>query len=290
MRMRVLELFSGLGGWRYALGDAGTVVAAYDISPPANATYRHNHGDRPHTRELASLSAEALAAWNADLWVMSPPCQPFCRMGNQHGLEDRRSLAFLNLLEILPFAAPLHVALENVPGFLGSDAHARLEAVLRQLGLAVAMFQLCPTQFGIPNQRPRCFLLASRHPLNPAAPPTLAPGSIAPFLDEAEDPNLYLDDRTLAKHGPGLDIVIPQDRRTTCFIGGYGQRFVGSGSFLRTERGIRRFSPPEIARFMGLPADFGFPPWIPLEQRYKLLGNGLNIPVARWVLQQLSGA
>ena len=37
--MRVLELFSGLGGWRLALGDRGAVQAAYDVSEAANATY-----------------------------------------------------------------------------------------------------------------------------------------------------------------------------------------------------------------------------------------------------------
>ena len=38
--MRVLELFSGLGGWRYALRDRGEVVAAYDVSEAANANSR----------------------------------------------------------------------------------------------------------------------------------------------------------------------------------------------------------------------------------------------------------
>jgi site-specific DNA-cytosine methylase len=85
-----------------------------------------------------------------------------------------------------------------------------------------------------------------------------------------------------------MDFVIAEDRRSTCFIGGYGQRFVGSGSFLATARGVRRFSPAEIARIMGLPDSFRFPEQVSLEQRYKLLGNGLSIPVARWVVAQLS--
>ena len=54
-----------------------------------------------------------------------------------------------------------------------------------------------------------------------------------------------------------------------------------------TNQGIRRFSPTEVARFMGLPASFRFPEELGLAQRYKLLGNSLNIPVARWVVQTL---
>jgi site-specific DNA-cytosine methylase len=52
---RVLELFSGLGGWSYALGGRGTVVAAYDVSPVANAAYQLNHGRAPLARELARV-------------------------------------------------------------------------------------------------------------------------------------------------------------------------------------------------------------------------------------------
>ncbi|HNX32473.1 MAG TPA: DNA cytosine methyltransferase [Holophaga sp.] len=282
--MRVLELFSGLGGWRYALEGLGGVVAAYDISPGANETYALNHGSRPIARELASLPPDRLAAHRADLWVLSPPCQPYCRMGHRQGLEDRRSRAFLNLLEILPAAPPEHLVLENVTGFLGSDAHDLLARTLGPLGFRWKEYQLCPTRFGIPNQRPRAFIAASRQPLRELVLPEREPGALAAYLDPEEDPRLYLDPATLARHKPGLDLVTREERRTACFIGGYGQRFVGSGSFLRTERGVRRFSPTEVARFMGLPPAFQFPEQLGLEQRYKLLGNSLSIPVARWVL------
>ena len=284
----MLELFSGLGGWRYALGGLGEVVAAYDISPPANATYQLNHGSAPLAREIARIPPRVFQAHRADTWALSPPCQPFCRMGKGQGLADRRSAAFLHLLDVLREAPPEHLVLENVQGFLGSPAHALLAARLEELGLRPITYELCPSSFGLPNQRPRVFLLASRRRLQLLPAPQLAPAPVAEFLDPEEDPALYLAPELLARHGPGLDLVGPDSRRTGCFIGGYGQRFVGSGSFLRTARGVRRFSPAEIARLMGLPAAFRFPPGLGLEQRYRLLGNGLSQPVARWVLQQLS--
>ncbi len=284
---RVLELFSGLGGWRYALGGRGTVVAAYDVNHHANATYRLNHGLAPLTREIARVPARTYGAHGADTWLMSPPCQPFCRMGKGEGLGDRRSSAFLHLLDVLPEAPPERLALENVPGFLGSTAHQLLETRLRALGFHIQAHQLCPTRFGVPNQRPRAFLLASRRPLAGREPPDLAPGPLAPYLDLQEDPALYLDPAILGRHLPGLDLVTPDSRRSACFIGGYGQRFVGSGSFLKTGRGIRRFSPGEVARLLGLPPEFRFPEDLGLEQRYRLLGNGLSLPVATWVVERL---
>lgn len=284
MPFRALELFSGLGGWRYALGDQGEVAAAYDISPAANEVYTLNHGDAPIARELATISAEAFAAHGADTWLLSPPCQPFCRMGNKRDVEDPRSRAFLNLVRILDAAPPQRLALENVEGFLGSESHDLLMATLHRHGFQVLELRLCPTSLGIPNLRPRIYLVAAREELRRVPLSAIAPGPVGDYLDAIEDPALYLERESQTRHWQGLDLAQADSTRSACFIGGYGRRFVGSGSFLRTDRGVRRFSPMEIARLLGLPPDFRFPTGLPLEKRYKLLGNGLSIPAARWVL------
>ncbi len=285
--MRTLELFSGLGGWRLALGDRGGVTAAYDVNEAANATYALNHGEFPKARELATVPARDLAAHGADTWLLSPPCQPFCRMGNHDGLDDRRSRAFRHLMDLFPELPPERLVLENVGGFLGSDAHALLSERLRAHGLHRLDLEACPSRFGWPNQRPRVFVVASRRPLKARPLPDLPLRRIAEFLDAEEDRTLYLPETVLARHRHGMDFVTADDRRSTCFIGGYGQRYVASGSFLQTPRGIRRFSTSEVARFLGLPEGFRFPDEVPLEARYKLLGNGLSIPVAAWALSHL---
>jgi len=286
--MRVLELFSGLGGWRFALQDQGRVVAAYDVSEAANATYRLNHGDAPRPQELAAVPPAVLAAHGADTWLLSPPCQPFCRMGNHQGLEDRRSRALRHLLEVFREAPPERLVLENVGGFLGSDAHVLLSERLRAHGMQQLDLQVCPSAFGWPNQRPRVYVVASRKPLKALPLPVYAPRPVAEFLDAEEDERLYLPPAVLARHHFGLDFVEPGDCRSTCFIGGYGRRYVGSGSFLRTPRGVRRFSPPEVARLLGLSAGFRFPEPLSLEVRYRLLGNGLSQPTAAWALRHLA--
>ena len=51
--LKVLELFSGVGGMHFALQKASTdykVVAAMDISEVANKVYRHNFPDVNHIR------------------------------------------------------------------------------------------------------------------------------------------------------------------------------------------------------------------------------------------------
>ncbi|HJW32912.1 MAG TPA: DNA cytosine methyltransferase [Holophagaceae bacterium] len=284
----MLELFSGIGGWRYALPPSATVVAAYDVSPAANATYALNHGEAPRPRELATIPTRELADLGADTWVLSPPCQPYCRMGLKADLADARARAFLRLLEILEEAPPERLVLENVEGFLESQSHARLTGLLDGLGFRRRALRLCPTALGVPNQRPRVYVLASRGPLPEPSFPGVAPRPLADYLDGVVDPALYLPEPVRAKHWMGLDLARPEDRRSSCFIGGYGQRFVGSGSFLVTEQGVRRFSPREVGRLLGLPEGFRFPENLSLEKRYKLLGNGLSIPAARWVLSHLA--
>jgi tRNA (cytosine38-C5)-methyltransferase len=287
MNVAALELFAGIGGWRAALGGRGRVLAAWDVDAAARATYEATHGERPCARELATVPAGELARHGADAWLLSPPCQPFARMGRRRGLADPRSRALAHLMDVLDEAPPRHLVLENVEGFLGSDAHELLTARLRRHGFAWRELTLCPTRFGIPNRRPRVYVVASRGALAATAPPALEPEPLARFLDQDPDPSLELDPGLLARHLPGLDLVVAGDRRSACFIGGYGQRLVGSGSFLRTERGARRFSPAEIARLLGLPAELRFPDGLSLERRYRLLGNSLSVPVARWVLALL---
>jgi len=285
--MRVLELFSGLGGWRCALRNRGSVLAAYDVSEAANATYALNHGQEPRARELATWPAKELADLGADTWLMSPPCQPFCRMGNHLGLSDLRSRAFRHLMDLFPQAPPDQLVVENVGGFLGSDAHILLSERIRAQGMYQLDLQACSSRFGLPNQRPRVFTLASRKPLKALPVPDLPSGPLADYLDAEGDERLYLRPEVLARHRHGLDLVEPDDRRSTCFIGGYGRRFVGSGPYLKTERGVRRFSPTEVARLLGLPAGFRFPESLSCAARYRLLGNGLSIPVAAWAIDHL---
>ena len=288
MDIRAIEFFSGLGGWHYAVNGLGRVVSAYDISEIANSVYKLNFGDSPIARELATISISEISAPTANTWLMSPPCQPFCRMGKYRDLKDSRAAAFINLMDLLIEARPQRFVLENVEGFLESNSFALLAQRLDDIGLKWRCFKLCPTQFGIPNRRLRVYVAASSNGVEDNILPSIEPCPIANYLDPDEDESLYLSAETIARHGPGLDLVTPESRRSACFIGGYGKRFVGGGSFLKTQKGVRRFSPGEVSRLMGYPPGFRFLDELPLNKHYKLLGNGLNIVVAKWVLNQLN--
>ena len=72
-RLRVLELFCGIGGCAAALGERAEIVAAVDINQVALSVYRQNYRHPVQVCEIESLPADLCRAWAADLWWLSPP-------------------------------------------------------------------------------------------------------------------------------------------------------------------------------------------------------------------------
>jgi len=108
-RLRVLELFSGVGGMHFSLrrafGAAGeyTVVAAVDINEVANKVYKHNFPDVIHVNgNICGLTAKKLNGWGVNAIMMSPPCQPFTRQGLKKDVQDTRTQPLLHILKLLP--------------------------------------------------------------------------------------------------------------------------------------------------------------------------------------------
>ena len=48
------------------------------------------------------MTIEELNSYAADMVVMSPPCQPFTRVGNQKGSADERTKSLLHWMQLLP--------------------------------------------------------------------------------------------------------------------------------------------------------------------------------------------
>ncbi|XP_023776030.1 tRNA (cytosine(38)-C(5))-methyltransferase isoform X3 [Cyanistes caeruleus] len=97
--------------------------------------------------------------------LMSPPCQPFTRIGLQGDVSDPRTKSFLYILDILPRLQklPKYLLLENVKGFESSSARNELLQTLGTCGFKYQEFLLSPTCLGIPNSRLRYFLIARLH-------------------------------------------------------------------------------------------------------------------------------
>lgn len=297
--LRGVELFCGIGG--FAAARAGTnlqVVAAIDQDPAALETYRLNFPSHPVKRaDLSKISAWELTAGGVDFWWMSPPCQPYCERGARRDLDDHRAASLRHILELLAAMQdsrlPGYLALENVHGFVGSQAHKKLLETLAGRGYELRELLLCPTELGIPSRRPRYYLAASLSPLAPPGQPE--PHGFLPlksYLDFWPETGDIPDELTLAaevveRFGSGFRILDPEDPAayTTCFTSGYGRSLMAAGSYISHSGGVRRFSPEEIVRLLHFPSGYRFPESLSLRQRWHLVGNSLSVAAVRELLR-----
>ena len=291
--LRVLELFCGIGGAAASLPPEAHVALAVDINTVALGVYRHNFPHAARAAAIESLSDELLARLDADLWWLSPPCQPFTRRGLQRDDRDPRCQALLALLPKIERHLPRFLALENVPGFAGSRTHGLLCEALARAGYDVAEELLCPSELGWPTRRRRLYLVASRAGLG-ARPAQVGPRvPLAACLEhsptEPPPPELLLGPEIERHYRHALHVVDADDPEalTACFTSAYGRSPVRSGSYLPTPFGLRRFSPREILRCLGFPPGFNLPTHLATRQAWPLVGNSLAVPAVQAVLGRL---
>lgn len=124
-------------------------------------------------------------------------------------------------------------------------------------------------------------------------------------LDSDELDKFLVTDKDLSKRAGVLDIVTKNSNRSCCFTKSYSQYLEGTGSVLKQagdvddvykraeierenpeqylnilkELKLRFFTPREVSRLMGFPSELEFPDNITIKQRYKVLGNSLNVTV-----------
>lgn len=286
--MTLLELFSGIGGAAEAARDRFEVVGAVDHDRPAQAVYAANFPHRREVKNLAAVTARWLGGFGAEVWWMSPPCAPHGVRGNREDLDDPRSAALVNVLRAVVTCRPRAVALENVPGFEGSAAHAAFREATDAAGLVHREErEICPTLLGVPGVRRRFYAVASRDALA-VGPPPVATRTLADLVDPRPRPDLAVPDRVTARFGGAFHRVDPSDPRAVaaCFTRAYGTSPVYAGSYLATADGVRYFAPEEIARLHGHPPGFTLA-GLALRDGWRRVGNGLSVPVARWVLSWL---
>jgi site-specific DNA-cytosine methylase len=292
--MRILELFSGIGAVSLACGDADEVLCAIDINQAAMQVYRANFGSPTLVQEISSLSDRQLADFGAELWWLSPPCQPFTRRGLQKDLADARTKPLLRLISAIEKIQPANIALENVIGFEHSETYEHLVKTLGQAGYRLATTTLCSTDFGLPNLRPRFFLVASQTGLPNIRPasPCRRQSKVAEFLDSEQElarwqNDLAVDGRQIEEYLHAINVVTPESAVTRCFTSAYGRSIVRSGSYLQSGDGFRRFSPSEESRLLGFPHEFQLSSELSTKQLWKLIGNSVSMPCARHVLDAL---
>ncbi|ORX44412.1 hypothetical protein DM01DRAFT_1312425 [Hesseltinella vesiculosa] len=253
MTLKVLEFYSGIGGMHYASLLANwdcRILKAFDVNDIANRIYGYNFGNETIGQHLIEgLDAMYFDNWRADVWTLSPPCQPYTRTGMQRASHDPRSKSFIYLLHVLDVMnhRPTYILVENVKGFETSDSRDMLVRQLQKSGYYFQEFLLNPKAvLGMPNSRLRYYLLARLHPsfdgdgqLVDKLPSHLNapsyPSCIGSYLtNEANLEEYSVPNKVLLKMGNVFDIVKATDVSSCCFTKGYSHYAQGTGSILQT--------------------------------------------------------
>lgn len=285
--LRVVGLFSGIGGFEYGLHAAGhKTLLMCENEPGAQAVLRHHFPRIPlHTdiRELDSIPNRT------DLLVGGFPCQDLSQAGRTKGINGARSSLVGEILRLArDFEVPW-ILLENVPFMLRLNKGEAVEYVLsglENLGYSWAYRIVDSRSFGVPQRRQRVFILASK---------VRNPCDIL-FVDDTNEPPQPDRDSwrsaacgfywTEGSRGLGWahDAIPPLKPGSTVSIPSPPAIVLTSG----------RIVTPNICdaeRLQGFQADWTLPATsmagLSPRHRWKLVGNAVTVQVAKWIGNRL---
>ena len=299
--MRVVSLFSGIGGLDQGFAQAGfEVVWANDFDKFAVQTYQANY---PSPITLGDINAVALEDIpDFEVLIGGFPCQPFSMMGSELGFEDARGTLFFRIAEIIDAKTtagkkPRAVVLENVRALKthnGGKTFATISKILQKdLGYKMYSMILNSAKYGVPQTRNRMFIVCFANPdADFTEPREVALDKTMHDLLEQDVPEKYfLSERmipTILSSGTGgfrakseIDLPIA---RPLCATMAKMHRAC-QDNYVTQKGRIRRLTPRECARLQGFSDDFVIP--VSDAQAYKQFGNAVTVNVARAVAQEV---
>lgn len=281
-----MGLFAGIGGIEIGLQQAGFETSLLcEVDPAAQLVLRDRLPETPLHDDVTTLDELP----SADLVAAGFPCQDLSQAGRTAGIKGAQSSLVEHVFRLLDGAAspPKWLLLENVPFMLTLDRGKAMTYLTQELsarGWEWAYRVVDTRAFGLPHRRLRVILLASRE----------------------EDPRPILFEEE--------EIPTEQEFSAGAWCGFYwteGWRGLGwaveavptlkggSAVGIPSAPGIWNSATDQIGtpdirdaeRLQGLAADWTLPaiedPKRRNNPRWRLVGNAVSTPVARWVGERL---
>lgn len=167
-----IDLFAGAGGMSLGAQLAGIDVQfAVENDPWACATYRCNHSSTSlHTGDIRRVNRRHLRPWLGDgrglVLFGGPPCQGFSWSNLRTRSEQNdNNWLFTEFVRIARLLKPEWIVFENVQGFTNTKDGIFVDAVeteFSKLGYTTHSAKLNAMNYGVPQDRTRFFLVASR--------------------------------------------------------------------------------------------------------------------------------
>ena len=131
--MKVLDLFSGIGGFALGLEAAGFETAAFcEIDPYAQKVLKKNWPGVPIYDDVRRITADRLVSDGIGVDVITGgfPCQDISTAGRQAGIDGERSGLWSECSRLLGDIRPRYAIFENVTNLLTGDGGDWFKRVL----------------------------------------------------------------------------------------------------------------------------------------------------------------
>jgi DNA (cytosine-5)-methyltransferase 1 len=181
-KIRVIELFAGVGGFRLGLEKANKelfeVVWANQWEPSRKAQdafecYTRNFYSGVHSNEdITSVPDDVFQKISPDLVVGGFPCQDYSvarSLSGEQGIQGKKGVLFWEIERVLKNTHPKYVLLENVDRLLKSPSKQRgrdfavMLATLRNLDYTVEWRVINAADYGFAQRRRRVFIFAYKN-------------------------------------------------------------------------------------------------------------------------------
>ncbi len=160
-----LDLFSGIGGFRLGMEQAGFRCVGYcEIDGHARKSYQSIFDTKQEVEmhDITKLSDEFIRGiGRVDIITGGFPCQAFSLAGKRKGFSDTRGTLFFEIARFASILRPKLLYLENVKGLLNHERGATFETILRtldELGYDVE-WQLFNSKEFVAQNRERVFII-----------------------------------------------------------------------------------------------------------------------------------
>lgn len=204
------------------------------------------------------------------------------------GLMRTGDELYLHALRHMAIDPPEMYVLENVPGM--KKFPIVMEAMTRLPDYYVKVFCPIQSQTWLPQKRDRLIILGSRKNFSWRPPEAGRRVTLAEILEEDPQPEIpdYVARRLNGKYRdlPIISDPARGDLAPTCvahYAKDVSTRLVADKRF---PGGARPYTVREYARLQGVPDGFEFAG--SSRDAYRQIGNGVSIPVGRWIGQEIS--